>query len=142
MGRNRGVDSRRLISVRPLRYVLILLSALAWMACAGAPEVTATVEGRLVAGPVCPVESDPPDPQCAPRPVEGAEIVATTIDGRQYRTESGPDGHFELSVAAGEVTVEFLPVDGLMGIPEPILVVVTEGDTLDLGDVGYDTGIR
>lgn len=74
--------------------------------------------------------------------MEGAEIVATTADGREYHTESGPDGHFELSVPAGEVTVEFQPVDGLMGIPEPIQVMVTEGDTLDLGEVGYDTGIR
>ena len=34
-----------------------------------------------MAGPVCPVESDPPDPSCAPRPVAGAPVVVTPADG-------------------------------------------------------------
>ena len=111
-------------------------------ACAGTPVPTATVEGRLVAGPVCPVETDPPDPACAPRPVEGAVIVATAPDGRRYRTESGPDGRFRLDVAPGVVRVEFLSVEGLTGIPEALEVEAVEGEVVDLGDIGYDTGIR
>ena len=45
----------------------------------GPPGVTGTV----TAGPVCPVETVPPKPECAPRPVAGAVIVATDAAARR-----------------------------------------------------------
>ena len=33
------------------------------------------IAGVATAGPVCPVEKNPPDPACAPRPVDGAVLV-------------------------------------------------------------------
>lgn len=121
---------------------MVVITLVALVACAAPKEPTAVITGRLVAGPVCPVETNPPDPACAPRPVAGAEIVAMGAGGDEYRTTSGAEGRFNLPVPAGDYTVTFAPAEGMMGTPEPVTVSVEESATLDVGDIGYDTGIR
>ena len=106
------------------------------------PDATATVTGRLVAGPTCPVETDPPDPECADLPVSDAEIVATLADGAEIRARSGEDGRFRLVVPPGVVIITFQEVEGLMSAPGPVTATVEENQTLDLSDLAYDTGIR
>jgi type 1 fimbria pilin len=103
---------------------------------------SATITGRLVAGPTCPVETDPPDPECAPRAVPDAEVVATLADGGEVRARSDENGSFRLDLTPGTVTITFAPVEGSMLAPESITVTVRENQTLDLSDVAYDTGIR
>ena len=57
---------------------------------AGAPT---TVTGVVTAGPVCPVERNPPDPSCAPRMMASAVIVATDANGREVaRATTAADG--------------------------------------------------
>jgi hypothetical protein len=111
-------------------------------ACAAQVETTALITGRLVAGPVCPVETSPPDPACAPTPVAGAEVVAVDVDGGEYRAISGADGSFRLPVPAGDLTITFSEVEGLLGVPDAVTFTVAENETVDLGVIGYDTGIR
>lgn len=111
-------------------------------ACAAPVDTTATIIGRLVAGPVCPVETDPPDPACVPHPVADAGVVAMDVDGNEYRALSGVDGSFRLAVPAGKVVVTFSEVEGLMGVPEAVTVTLAHMETVDLGEIGYDTGIR
>ena len=105
-------------------------------------DETATITGRLVAGPTCAVETNPPDPGCAPRAVPDAEIVATLTDGAQLRTSSDQDGRFSLVLPPGVVTITFAAVEGLMGTPDAITATVAGSQTLDLSEVTYDTGIR
>jgi hypothetical protein len=100
------------------------------------------VRGVVLAAPICPVERQPPDPNCSPRPVEGAGVNAR--DGSrsvQASAISGADGEFTLQLEPGQYTVEFEPVEGLLGTPQPIDVSVTS-QPVDLGTVTYDTGIR
>ena len=47
------------------------------------------IEVRAVAGPVCPVETVPPDPACEPRPVAGAPIFVMPADGRDVVVAQG-----------------------------------------------------
>ncbi len=97
---------------------------------------------RIVAGPVCPVETEPPDPNCAPRPVAGAELVIRSPDGREaVRGVSDDDGIVGLPLAGGAYYVEALPVEGLMLAPEPVAFSVLPGGELQL-ELAYDTGIR
>jgi type 1 fimbria pilin len=103
---------------------------------------TGTITGRLVSGPTCPVETNPPDPGCADQPVSDAEIVATLPDGAEIRARSGQDGRFRLVVPPGVVTITFEAVEGLMSPPGPVTATVEENQTLDLSDLAYDTGIR
>lgn len=131
---HRARQARRTISAMGL---LLLVSL---TACAQ-PAATMSVGVLVQAGPVCPVVTDPPDPTCADRPVEGAELVVVNPNGRRVttvRTDSA--GRTSLSLPAGTYTIRPQPVPGLMGTPAEVLLVL-DRSTPDL-TIGYDTGIR
>jgi hypothetical protein len=65
------------------------------------------------------------------RNADGAEVARVTTDAA---------GRYLVAVAPGRYTVEAAPVEGLMGIPAPIEVEVT--DAIATIDLQYDTGIR
>lgn len=108
---------------------------------AGGPS---RVLGSVTAGPVCPVEQSPPNPGCAPRPVAGAVIVATNAAGQEVgRATSESDGSYALTVTeTGTVVITALPVDGLMGVPQPVTITLPSPGTVEHLDLEYDTGIR
>lgn len=106
------------------------------------PDATG-VRGTVTAGPTCPVERDPPDPACAPRPVGGAVLVFAGADGTEVaRVTSAADGSFTVELAPGAYRVTAEPVDGLMGTPAPMDVEVEAGQPMTELQVSYDTGIR
>lgn len=124
------------------------VSALALAACGGTGDtgdgavVTARLEITALAGPVCPVETDPPSLECAPQPVESATIVVTDATGDEVaRGTTGSDGVVGFDVSPGELTVVPQPVEGLLGTASTISVTLTAGQTV-LVTVDYDTGIR
>lgn len=100
--------------------------------------------GTATAGPVCPVERNPPDPACAPRPVAGATVEVHGAGGMVIATATtGADGSYRVAVPAGSVQVVAAPVAGLMRAPAPIDVVVPAGSSAWVRvDLSYDTGIR
>ncbi|MEO6349668.1 MAG: hypothetical protein ABIP53_03365 [Candidatus Limnocylindrales bacterium] len=101
-----------------------------------------TVRVVLTAGPVCPVERDPPDPACAPRPVANATVTLFAADGSEIAsTLSGADGTVAFELDAGAYYVVAEPVQGLMGTPEAQAFSIVGGTQLGLA-MGYDTGIR
>jgi hypothetical protein len=105
---------------------------------------TATVQGKAVAGPTCPVEPASPLPgECAPRVVAGAVLVFTDAGGHEVtRVTTAADGTFTANLPAGSYTLTPQAVEGLMGVAPPISVTVpASGSTADLV-VQYDTGIR
>jgi hypothetical protein len=99
--------------------------------------------GRVLLGPMCPVERVPPDPQCAPRAIAGAVILVLDAGGREVaRTTSTASGTYALDLGPGSYTVTAQPVAGVLGTPGPQQVTIPTagpGPTLDLQ---YDTGIR
>jgi len=111
------------------------------MACGRGPEAGVVISGIALAGPVCPVETNPPDPACAPRPVAGAMVVAVSESGDQAEATTGPDGRFSFDLAAGHYQIVAQPAEGLMGTPEPVEVEAASG-SVDVGVLMYDTGIR
>ena len=138
---------------RALALALVLVVA---AGCAGAstgasqtplssPSVSGQktgIGGVATAGPVCPVEKNPPDPACAPRPVDGAVLVFRDAAGTEVaRTTTAADGTFFSELPAGMYVVTPQPAKGLLGTPAPQSVTVTDGATVRL-DLSYDTGIR
>jgi hypothetical protein len=106
------------------------------------PDATG-VHGTVTAGPTCPVERDPPDPDCAARVVAGAVLVFTAADGTEVtRATSAADGTFTVELAPGAYRVTAQPVEGLMGTPAPMDVEVEAGQPMTELQVSYDTGIR
>jgi hypothetical protein len=103
------------------------------------------IVGRAVAGPMCPVAQEPPDPACADRPVDGAVVVVLDAAGvRVAEVTTAPDGTFVAAVPqGGTYTVEAQPVGGVMGTPGPVTIAVPDGGgAWARVDLGYDTGIR
>jgi hypothetical protein len=100
------------------------------------------IEGVALAGPVCPVETVPPDPACAPRPVGGAELVIRDRAGSEVvRAVTAADGTFFAELPAGEYVVEPQPVEGFMGTAGAVEVIVGDGAAVHV-QLDYDTGIR
>ena len=95
-----------------------------------------------MSGPSCPVETNPPDPACAPQPVVGALIEAFDEAGDLIASaETTADGHFVLSLPPGDYTLVPQPLEGFMGLPSPIAVSVVD-EPVELIVFEYDTGIR
>ena len=105
---------------------------------------TVTLSGTAMAGPTCPVERDPPDPDCADRPVAGAEILVLDASGSEVaRVTTGEDGTFSVVLEAGSYQLVPQPVEGLMGgAPAPVAVELEAGKPPDPVNLAYDTGIR
>ena len=121
---------------------------LAWFAIAGCTGPAATnapdtgIRGTATAGPVCPVERNPPDPACAPRPVAGATIVIRDGSGAQVAVAiSGADGAYFVAVPPGEYVVDPQPVPGVLGTAPTQPATVAAGAVTDV-PLDYDTGIR
>ena len=127
---------------RPLVAVLLVLLL---AACTPQPSAgMGSIQVDAFAGPVCPVETEPPDPDCAPRPVEGALILVQPGDGRDIvvaQGETDTEGRVVLNLPPGSYVVFGGAVDGLMGAPEPVTVAVEAG-ARTLVALEYDTGIR
>lgn len=101
------------------------------------------IGGIVTSGPTCPVVTDPPDPDCADRPVAGAVLVIQDPAGAEVaRVSSGADGRFWVELGPGAYRVVPQPVEGLMGTAEPMEVQVGAGEPVIELAVAYDTGIR
>lgn len=124
---------------------MALLAMVASASCATTRSVEVVEEflvtGLVLAGPTCPVEQAPPDPECADQPVPAAVIVVTRGDGDLVgEVVTDPTGRFNIRMPAGTYTLTPQPVDGLMGTPTPLTITVSRAVTGV--DFAYDTGIR
>jgi hypothetical protein len=93
----------------------------------------------VTAGPTCPVERID-DPTCAPRPVRGAQLLLEGANSITLVTDArGTARNERIPVGVYRLVPE--PVDGLMGTPAPLRIVIRQGEAADAA-VSYDTGIR
>jgi len=97
----------------------------------------------VLAGPTCPVVTDPPDPDCADQPVQGALLIVEDVAGVEVaRVRSDADGHFAVELAPGSYRLVPQPVEGLMGTAPALEFGVELGQPAAPLTVSYDTGIR
>jgi hypothetical protein len=98
------------------------------------------IEGRVLAGPTCPVVTVN-DPSCDDRPIAGATILVLDAGGREVaRLGSDASGRYAVTLPPGPYTIEPQPVEGFFRKAEP--VAVTVGDGFVTVDINFDTGIR
>lgn len=130
-----------------MRLVALVLLAMVIVACVAPPSPSArpgVLEVRALAGPVCPVETVPPDPACEPRPVANAPVFVAPGDGRDILVAQGTtdgDGLVRLELPPGAYVISGGEVDGLFGLPEPVRVTLESGARASV-ELTYDTGIR
>jgi hypothetical protein len=103
-----------------------------------------TVIGRVILGPVCPVERIPPDPACAPRPYKSTINAWSTWTGSSYKpVQTDANGVFRLSLPPGAYSLAASPATGSGPYPRcavtKILVVAKKSQNVT---VNCDTGIR
>jgi hypothetical protein len=123
--------------------ILLITIGLLVAACGAAatPAPTGLVNLTLTAGPVCPVEQIPPDPNCAPRPVADAEVIILTADGREVtKARSDAAGKIRLTLPQGRYIIR--PVQANTFPSAPSEVTVDVGSAPVEVALSYDTGIR
>ena len=95
------------------------------------------------AGPTCPVETVPPDPGCAPRPVSEAMIDVRDANGRsiaRQATDLAGSAFLEVPPGAYRVTIED-SADGFIAAPEAQDVQIG-AEAVATVAFAFDTGIR
>jgi hypothetical protein len=99
------------------------------------------VSGMVFAGPTCAVETDPPDPACAARPVAGAHLVIMQGDTEVGEVVTDSEGRFSLDLPEGDYVVVPQPVEGFLGTADQVSFTVGAGLNPEV-QIAYDTGIR
>ncbi|HEV3127928.1 MAG TPA: carboxypeptidase-like regulatory domain-containing protein [Solirubrobacteraceae bacterium] len=128
---------------RSLVWMALLWCAVACGSASGR-AIHSGIAGRVVAGPTCPVERVPPDPQCAPRPL-AAPLRVRRADGSGSGrvVHSSADGRFRVPLVPGRYTIVPLAPNGspFPRPPRPITLTVRAGRYSRV-TITYDTGIR
>jgi hypothetical protein len=101
----------------------------------------AGIEGVVTIGPTCPVEKNPPDPNCADKPYKADLEVSTKAGKLVKRFSSGVDGKFKVSLPAGEYVVNNDSSSSILPRMAPVSVVVKSGQFTKI-NIGFDSGIR
>ena len=105
--------------------------------------VESGIEGIVMIGPTCPVEQDPPDPECADRPY-ATRLAVTTPDGAQVVREfdSAENGTFQVQLEPGEYAIRSAAAANTLpycASTEPF--TARDGEYTHV-DVSCDSGIR
>ena len=102
------------------------------------------LEGRISIGPICPVESDPPRPECLPtaETYKAYPVGIWTPDGKRKITQISPalDGSYIVILDPGQYLVK-LEKDNIGGSNLPIIIELGSSDKITL-NIDIDTGIR
>ena len=98
--------------------------------------------GRVVAGPQCPVASDPLPPECEDQPVGDAQLAM----GEPGWDDLIPlplaaDGTFVVRTPPGDYLITAEPHPRYMGTPAPTEFTIGAGEVVDVL-ISYDTGVR
>lgn len=130
--------------LRDMKWSAGLVVTVGLLGCtAPVPTAVSAVQVVAVAGPTCPVVSDPPDPDCDDRPVVGALIIVRDEGGAEVaRLVTDGDGTAVVELSAGRYRLEPQPVEGLMGTAPPVDMTLVDGVALEPVTIPYDTGIR
>ncbi|MGI8999221.1 MAG: prealbumin-like fold domain-containing protein [Candidatus Limnocylindria bacterium] len=130
-----------------MRFAVVILIIITVGCTAPAPSISGEVgilEVTVLAGPICPVETQPPDPACEPRPVAGAQLFVSPGDGTDIvvsQATTDENGFAQFELPAGTYIVTGSEVAGFFGIPDPAMADVLVRETARL-TLSYDTGIR
>lgn len=134
-------------SVPHARIVSIMLLTFLVIGCSTdkvEDSQTGFLEGKVLIGPLCPVETIPPDPACEPTEATYAAwpLAVWTADKTEKITELAPNaaGEYKVALPAGSYLVD-LEKPHLFAKSVPETIEVRAGETTVL-NIDIDTGIR
>jgi hypothetical protein len=104
------------------------------------------LEGIISIGPLCPVEKDPPDPDCLPtyETFKAYPVSIWTSDGRRKITRINPalDGSYRIELVPGSYLIKLDREQNIIGssnLPVQTSIVAQKETFLN---IDIDTGIR
>ena len=108
--------------------------------------VNGYLKGKISIGPICPVETNPPDTACMPtaETYKAYPVGIWTSDGNKKITEISPalNGYYVTSIAAGNYLVQLDNNKSIaIGSNLPAKIVINSLDSTLL-NINIDTGIR
>jgi hypothetical protein len=99
------------------------------------------VQGKVTIGPLCPVETNPPQSECMPTPAIFQAYPITVYDVQTQKLvktfNANADGTYEISLPEGGY--ELKSETGLQSFSDKIVI---EADQIQTLDISIDTGIR
>jgi hypothetical protein len=122
----------------------LIVGSVAFLAAAPAVGAGSGIRGRVVASPTCPVERNPPDPQCAPPGLAAVvRIYRLSDDHTIARLHTDDNGHFRVQLRRGRYGVNARPAAGgsLPRCPRGVKAIVRRGHYTGV-TIDCDTGIR
>lgn len=132
------------------RYLFLpLLLILGFISCDKQTIVSGNgvLKGKISIGPICPVETIPPSPQCLPTRdtfnTFATAVWTTDIKTKLLTIVPNLDGTYLVDLPAGDYIIDFdvAKTNGVGGSNLPSPVTITSKDTTKL-DISIDTGIR
>ena len=129
--------------------IAVIVGLLFSFGCNQQEQVSGTgiLQGKVTIGPLCPVETDPPDPNCQPteETYKAWPIAVFSTDRKRQIVELHPnlDGTYEMELPSGnyQVDLENRSSSRVGGSNLPAFIQINAGDTTHL-DIDIDTGIR
>jgi hypothetical protein len=129
--------------------VLFLLLMVSFAACEKTGifnDGSGTLKGKITIGPICPVETVPPNPDCQPtaETYKAYPVTVWSTDMKHLIAKIQPslDGSYSAMVPDGTFLVVLQKqLSGPGGSNLPVTVVISDGIVTTL-DINIDTGIR
>ncbi len=105
--------------------------------------LTSGIEGKVLLGPMCPVEKSPREEGCANKYFQ-TNLELTTVDGSKVikKFSSDVDGLFKVSVAPGEYAIRNVQTTSPYPSCGKAGIVPVEANKYTRVTVNCDTGIR
>ena len=103
------------------------------------------LQGTISIGPICPVESDPPRPECLPtaETYKAYPVGIWTPDGKRKITQISPalDGSYIVIMDPGQYLIKLDIVNNIGGSNLPVIIELGAADKITL-NIDINTGIR
>jgi hypothetical protein len=129
-------------------FIVVLFSAIFFISgCASSVhDENGYLEGTISIGPICPVETIPPDPACLPtaETYKAYQVSVYSVDGLTKVAQLNPslDGSYSAELPCGNYRVALEKAQTNVGGSNlPVEVSITQQRNTLL-DVNIDTGIR
>lgn len=104
------------------------------------------LEGKISIGPICPVETDPPDPGCLPtaETYKAYPVSVWTADGGRRIIQINPaiDGSYKTDLEPGKYLIKLETDSGNIGSSNLPVEIIIKSDYITTLNIDIDTGIR
>ena len=104
------------------------------------------LEGKISIGPICPVETDPPDPGCLPtaETYKAYPVAVWTADGERKIIQINPelDGSYRTDLEPGKYLIMLETNKNNIGGSNLPVEVIIISDNITTLNIDIDTGIR